>query len=165
MFLMMRPILVLFAVEGIAGMRSNQSKEELQPEHFIPGLDEIKDAVGKADVVNQAKAVVRGLSGGACPDSFKGIPDGWSYGIGCAFVEKHLAGEKGEGCHCPSFLDVCATAPRFQKVRDMDSLRAQLSVSQLGYCRTGAWVFIVSTIFVLGLVAAIVFLVIKRRGS
>ena len=134
---MMRPILVLFAVEGIAGMRSNQSKEELQPEHFIPGLDEIKDAVGKADVVNQAKAVVRGLSGGACPDSFKGIPDGWSYVIGCAFVEKHLAGENGEGCHCPSFLDVCATAPRFQKVRDMDSLRAQLSVSQLGYCRTG----------------------------
>eukprot|EP00913_Durusdinium_trenchii_P007735 g7264.t1 len=47
----------------------------------------------------------------------------------------------------------------------LGALRAQLSVSQLGYCRTGAWVFIVSTIFVLGLVAAIVFLVIKRRGS
>ena len=69
------------------------------------------------------------VKGQTCPKEFDIIPDGYDYGVGC--------GLKDLGCKCPSFLDVCATSPRMGKAEDLQNLISRLSVSQLGYCRTG----------------------------
>mmetsp|Transcript_7420 Transcript_7420/g.12120 ORF Transcript_7420/g.12120 Transcript_7420/m.12120 type:complete len:209 (+) Transcript_7420:66-692(+) len=93
--------------------------------------------------------------GQTCPKEFDMIPDGYDYGVGC--------GLKDIGCKCPSFLDVCATSPRMGKAEDLQNLITRLSVSQLGYCRTGAWVFILSAVLVLGLLGGIGFFIYKKR--
>ena len=42
------------------------------------------------------QAKLRALDGGVCPKSFPRILRGFDYGIGCAFVEKNLAGVEGK---------------------------------------------------------------------
>lgn len=90
---------------------------------------------GKAEVLSEEaingikRTLGTTVKGRTCPREFDVIPDGYDYGVGC--------GLKDLGCKCPSFLDVCATSPRMGKVEDMQNLITRLSVSQLGYCRTG----------------------------
>ena len=42
------------------------------------------------------EAAVRALDGGVCPKDFYRLPKEYAYGIGCAFVEKNLAGLPGK---------------------------------------------------------------------
>lgn len=118
---------------------------------------------GKAEVLSEEaingikRTLGTTVKGRTCPREFDVIPDGYDYGVGC--------GLKDLGCKCPSFLDVCATSPRMGKVEDMQNLITRLSVSQLGYCRTGAWVFILSTVLVVLLLGGIGFFIYKKRSS
>ncbi|CAK9072214.1 unnamed protein product [Durusdinium trenchii] len=123
---------------------------------------DLKRAIQREGVVNAAKAKLRALDGGVCPKSFPRILRGFDYGIGCAFVEKNLAGVEGKGCRCPSVLDVCATEPRFRSVRQLDPM-ADRTVPVFGYCRTGAWVFALGGMLLLGALGGTAVL-LKRRS-
>ncbi|CAK9072215.1 unnamed protein product [Durusdinium trenchii] len=124
---------------------------------------DLKRAIQREGVVNAAKAKLRALDGGVCPKSFPRILRGFDYGIGCAFVEKNLAGVEGKGCRCPSVLDVCATQPRFRSVRHLPEELTRLTVPELGYCRTGAWVFALGGMLLLGALGGTAVL-LKRRS-
>ncbi|CAK9072213.1 unnamed protein product [Durusdinium trenchii] len=115
-------------------------------------------------MMNDLKAKLRALDGGVCPKSLPahGIGADFDYGIGCAFVEKNLAGAEGKGCRCPSVLDVCATEPRFRSVRQLDPM-ADRTVPVFGYCRTGAWVFALGGMLLLGALGGTAVL-LKRRS-
>ena len=79
----------------------------------------------------------KAASDGVCPD-LRGVIMGidYGYGVGCAWEDEL----KGAKCRCPSMLDVCATTPRFAKLSELE-LVEKYSLQELGYCRTGAWVF------------------------
>ena len=143
---MMWMMLCLVLLTPATSMRSNSSNmvEEVKKEKgpgFDFNMDGLMDEIKKQSGLNAVIAAVRAVNGGACPKSFSGIPDGWDYGVGCAFHQSALADANTESCHCPGVFEVCATAPRFSEVKDISSLIARASVSQLGYCRTG-WVFL-----------------------
>eukprot|EP00438_Fugacium_kawagutii_P013386 Skav216492 [mRNA] locus=scaffold1123:506519:507097:- [translate_table: standard] len=124
----------------------------------VPNIgDVIKQAQSIAQAsIDSIKAILIGAyKGKSCPTKFPSIPDGYEYGVGCGLTEI--------GCTCPSFLDVCATSPRMGKAEDFENMIVRLSVQQLGYCRTGAWVFILSAVLVLVALGGIGYFVYKKR--
>ena len=131
-------------------------------EMMFPGLDGFADALD-----DMQKKVTEGIQmgikayaathHGACPESiFQAAPNykndgsGFDYGVGC-----HLP----DTCHCPmSPLMVCATATRWSD----PGVATKHFISEFGYCRTGAWVFITAAILAVGVVAGVVYFLKKR---
>ena len=124
------------------------------------GFDYMKkqaEAVADQAEKNMEAILSKAVKNGVCPKEFDFVPDGYDYGVGCGF--------KGVECKCPSFFDVCAKAPRFGKAEDIKNDIAMMSVKTLGYCRTGAWVFILSSLLIVGVLGGIGFFIYKKRSS
>lgn len=98
----------------------------------VPNFGDIAkqaEKIAQASIDSTKTILISTFKDKSCPREFPAIPDGYEYGVGC--------GLKEIGCTCPSFLDVCATSPRMGKAEDFENLIVRLSVTQLGYCRTG----------------------------
>ena len=124
------------------------------------GFDYMKkqaEALADQAEKNMEAILSKAVKNGVCPKEFDFVPDGYDYGVGCGF--------KGVECKCPSFFDVCAKAPRFGKAEDIKNDVASMSVKTLGYCRTGAWVFILSSLLIIGALGGIGFFIYKKRSS